>query len=66
MPVGCPDSVTRRLRDEWRLVGRIFGHRRSEVEHARAVISQHGSGVVMRRIASKREARTFLDELTQQ
>ena len=66
MPVGCADSATRRLRDEWRLVGLIFSHRRSEVEHARAMISEYGRDVVVRRIASKREARTFLDALTQQ
>jgi adenylate kinase family enzyme len=66
MPVGCTDSATRRLRDEWGLVGRIFSHRRSEVEHAHAMISQHGRHVVVRRVRSKREARTFLDALTPQ
>ena len=63
MPVGCEDSVTRRLRDEWRLVGVIFSHRRSEVEHAHEVISQRGRHVVLRRIGSKREAQAFLDTL---
>ena len=66
MPVGCADSATRRLGDEWRLVGLIFSHRGSEVEHARAMISEYGRDVVVRRIASKREARSFLDALTQQ
>jgi len=60
MPEGCEDSVRQRLRDEWRLVGVIWRHRRSEVEHARATISQHGNHVVLRRIRSKREARDVL------
>lgn len=65
MPEGCPDSATRRIRDEWRLVGVIWRHRRSEVEHARATISQHGTHVQLYRIKSKREARDFLSALTQ-
>jgi adenylate kinase family enzyme len=66
MPEGCDDSATRRLRDEWRLVGTIWRHRRSEAEHARAMISQHGRHVLLRQIASKRQARDFLSALTQQ
>jgi hypothetical protein len=65
MPEGCDDSAMRRLRDEWRLVGVIWHHRRSEPEHARAIISQHGGHVVVCRIGSKREARNFLSGLTQ-
>lgn len=66
MPVGCDDSATRRLRDEWRLVGLIWRHRRSEVEHARAMISQSGGHVVLWRMGSKREARNLLSTLTDQ
>jgi adenylate kinase family enzyme len=54
MPEGCDDSATRRLRDEWRLVGEIWRHRRSEPEHALAMISQHGRHEVLCRIRSKR------------
>ena len=65
MPEGCDDSATRRLRDEWRLIGKIWRHRRSEPEHALALISQHGSHVVLCRIRSKREARDFLIALAE-
>jgi adenylate kinase family enzyme len=65
MPEGCDDSRIRRLRDEWRLVGTIWRRRRSESEHARAMISEHGSHVAVCRIASKREARSFLSALAQ-
>ena len=66
MPEGCPDSALRRLRDEWRLVGVIWWRRHSEPEHARSLISQHGQHVTLWRIRSKREARDFLNALTQQ
>jgi adenylate kinase family enzyme len=65
MPEGSDDSAIRRLRDEWRLVGAIWRHRRSEPEHARAMISQHGRHVAVYRIGSKREARSFLGALAQ-
>jgi adenylate kinase family enzyme len=65
MPEGCDDSPIRRLRDEWRLVGVIWRHRRSEPEHARAMIAQHGAHVALCRIRSKREAREFLGALVQ-
>lgn len=65
MPEGCRDSAIRRLRDEWRLVGTIVRHRRSEADHARATISQHGSHVALYRIGSKREARAFLSALAE-
>ena len=66
MPEGCEDSAARRLRDEWRLVGVIWRHRRSDAERARAMISRHGGHVRLRAIGSKREARQFLSTLTQQ
>jgi adenylate kinase family enzyme len=65
MPEGCDDSAIRRLRDEWRLVGIIVRHRRSEADHARATISQHGSHVLLYRIGSKREAQAFLSALAE-
>lgn len=64
MPEGCDDSAIRRLRDEWRLVGVIWRHRRSEAEHARTMISQYGRHVVLCRIRSKREGRDFLSAVT--
>lgn len=65
MPEGCDDSVIRRLRDEWRLVGIIVRRRRSEVDEARATISQQGSHVSLYRIGSKREAEAFLRALAE-
>jgi len=66
MPEGCDDSARRRLRDEWRLIGAVWRHRRSETEQARATIAQHGSHVDLRVIRSKRAAQEFLSALTQQ
>lgn len=63
MPEGCEYSALRTLRDEWRLVGRIFHNRRSEVAHARATISRYGRHVALYRIGSKREAQVFLSAL---
>lgn len=60
MPEGCDNSVIRRMRDEWRLAGVIVHRRRSEPDHARATISQHGRHVALHRIGSKREAEAFL------
>lgn len=66
IPEGCDDSATRRLRDEWRLIGAAWRHRRSEAEQACATIDQHGSDVELRVIRSKRAAQEFLSTLTQQ
>jgi len=63
MPEGCPDSVRRRLLDEWRLVGVILRDRHSEPERARAIFSQHGQHVVLHVLGSKRAAREFLNGL---
>ncbi|MGZ6962741.1 MAG: DNA topology modulation protein FlaR [Acidimicrobiia bacterium] len=64
MPEGCADSVRRRLRDEWGLVGVIWRNRRSEPERERAIISQHGSNVALRVLGSRRAAKEFLSSLT--
>jgi len=63
MPEGCEDSVTRRLRDEWWLVGRLWRHHRSETERARALISQHGAHATLHVLRSKQEAKEFLERL---
>jgi adenylate kinase family enzyme len=63
MPEGCDDSARRRLRDEWRLVGVIWRHRRSEPDEARAIVSQHGQHAALHVLASKRAAREFLSDL---
>ena len=61
IPEGCEDSVTRRLRDEWGGVGRIWRNRRSEPECARIEILRHGSHATVHVLRSRREARAFLD-----
>jgi len=62
MPEGSDDSVMRRLRDEWRLVGLIWWHRNDEPERERAIISAHGRHVALHVLRSKRAARAFLSE----
>ena len=63
MPEGCEDSVRRRLRDEWGIVGRVWRRRRSDPERARAIVSQHGSHAAIRVLGSKRDAKRFLSSL---
>jgi adenylate kinase family enzyme len=63
MPEGCDDSVARRLRDEWRLVGVIWRNRSSEPERGRAIVSQHGQHAALHVLGSKRAARDFLSGL---
>jgi adenylate kinase family enzyme len=64
MPEGCEDSVRRRLRDEWGIVGRVWRRRRSDPERARAIVSQHGSHAAIRVLGSKRDAKRFLSSLS--
>lgn len=63
LPEGCDDSVLRRLRDEWRLVGVIWLNRRSEPERARAIVSQHAPHAAVHVLGSKRAARELLGGL---
>jgi adenylate kinase family enzyme len=64
LPAGCDDSVTRRLRDEWRLVGVVWRNRRSEPEGERAIISQYGSHAALHVLRSRRDAKAFLSSLS--
>jgi adenylate kinase family enzyme len=66
LPEGCDDSPTRRLRDEWRLIGAVWRHRHSETERARTTISQCGTHLALHVIGSKRAALEFLSTLPQQ
>ncbi len=61
MPMGCEDSVSRRLRDEWGGIGRIWRNRRSEPDYVRSEMLQHGSHTTAHVLRSGREARAFLD-----
>ena len=59
LPEGCDDSLTRRLRDEWRLAWLIWRNRRSEPDRARALISEHGRHATLYVLRSRRAAREF-------
>jgi adenylate kinase family enzyme len=61
LPIGCDESVWRRLRDEWWLVWRIWRDRRSERERELAILSQHGKHVPLHVLRSRRAVRGFLD-----
>ena len=62
MPDGCDDSVIRRLRDEWRLVGVNWRDRRKEPERELAIISEHGQHTTVHVLSSKRATQAFLSE----
>jgi adenylate kinase family enzyme len=61
IPEGCRDSRSRRLRDEWGGVGRIWRRRHSDPECARSEFLRHGSQTTVYVLRSRREAREFLD-----
>ncbi len=61
MPEGCEDSVSRRLRDEWGGVARIWRNRRSDPASAGSQISRHGSHTTVHVLRSRREATAFLE-----
>jgi len=60
IPDGCDESAWQRLREEWRLAGRIWRQRRSEPEREREIISQRGQHASVHVLASKRAVREFL------
>ena len=64
LPPGSKDSRTRRLRNEWWLVGRVWLGRRSEPERARALIATHGSHARQHVLRSKSDVRAFLLDVT--
>jgi hypothetical protein len=61
MPEGCVDSHSRRLRDEWGGVGRIWRNRHSELEYARSAIGRHGADLTVVWLRSRSESKAFLD-----
>lgn len=63
MPEGCEDSRSRRLRDEWGGIARIWRNRRSERTKSGSEIMRHGSHATLHVLGSRREARTFLDSV---
>ena len=63
MPQGCDDSAWRRLRDEWRIVWRVWRRRRSDRERELAIVSQYGQHVALHVLRSKKATRQLLDSL---
>jgi adenylate kinase family enzyme len=63
LPEGCEYSAWARLRDEWRLAGRIWRQRRVEPELEREVISQCGPHVAVHVLRSTKEINDLLDGL---
>jgi adenylate kinase family enzyme len=63
LPDGCDYSAWARLRDEWRLAGRIWRKRRVEPEREREVISQYAPRVAVHVLRSTQEINDFLDGL---
>ena len=61
LPEGCDYSAWARLRDEWRLAGRIWRQRHVEPAREREVISHHGQNVAVHVLRSKRAVVDFLD-----
>lgn len=61
LPEGCDYTVWARLRDEWRLAGRIWRKRRVEPQRERETIAQHGQNVSVHVLRSRRAVSDFLD-----
>jgi adenylate kinase family enzyme len=61
MPDGCDDSAWRRLRDEWRIVWRVWRRRRSDRERELAIVSEHGRHATLHLLRSKRAVHAFID-----
>jgi adenylate kinase family enzyme len=60
LPVGCDESALRRLRNEWRLIWRIWRVRRSERQRELETLSRQENHVPLYILRSKRAARDFL------
>ena len=63
MPDGCEDSAWRRLRDEWRIVWRVWRRRASDRERELAIVSEHGPHATLHVLRSKRAVRDFLESV---
>ena len=63
LPDGCHYPRWMRLRDEWRLAGRIWRQRRSEPAREREIISMCGQHATRYVLRSKRAVSDFLERL---
>ena len=61
LPEGSEYSAWQRLRDEWRLIPRIWRNRRAQPEGEQAIIAQHGQHATRHVLKSKRAIRQYLD-----
>jgi adenylate kinase family enzyme len=61
LPDGCDYSAWARLRDEWRLAGRVCRKRNVEPAREREVIMQRGQNLAVHVLTSKRAVTEFLD-----
>jgi adenylate kinase family enzyme len=61
MPVGCVDSFTRRVRDEWGGVGRIWRNHRLDRAYVFEEISRHDAEFTLHILRSRSEAKAFLN-----
>jgi adenylate kinase family enzyme len=60
LPSGCDEPALRRLRDEWRLAGRIWRSHRSERDRELEILSRHDDHVALYVLASRRATSDFL------
>lgn len=63
LPPGCDCSRWERWRDEWRLAVRIACKDRSQPACERAVLAEHGAGVTIHHLRSRREVDDFLRDV---
>jgi adenylate kinase family enzyme len=63
LPEGCDYSAWARLRDEWRLAGRVWRKRHSEPQREREVVSQYGQHVAVHVLTSREAVRDFLENV---
>lgn len=61
LPPGCEYTRWQRLRDEWRLAGRIWRKHHSDPSLEREAIARHGTHLTVHVLRSERAVREFLD-----
>lgn len=63
LPEGCDYSPWARLRDEWRLAGRVWSRRHSEPQCERDIISKYGQHVAVYVLTSKQAVEACLESI---
>lgn len=62
LPDGCEYTAWQRLRDEWRLIPRIWRDRSAQLEREQAIIARHGQRATRHVLKSTRAIKEFLDK----